>query len=93
MSSYDITERTKRKARLLGVSVKPSSNPEKKIDVFKKGVKVASVGQAGALDYPTYLKKDKKFAEKRRYLYEVRHEKNRKVVGSPGWYADRLLWS
>ena len=81
------------KARLLGVSVKTSKNPEKKIDVFKKGVKIASVGQAGALDYPNYLKKDKELAQKRQLLYKKRHEKDRKVVGSAGYYADRLLWS
>lgn len=93
MSKYEVTERTKMKARLLGVSVKPSKNPEKKIDVFKKGEKVASVGQAGALDFPNYLKKDKELAEKRRLLYKKRHEKDRKVVGSPGYYAFNLLWT
>ena len=93
MSSYEITERTKMKARLLGVSVKTSKNPEKKIDVFKKGVRVATVGEAGAFDYPNYLRKDKELAEKRRILYKKRHGKDRKVVGSAGYYADRLLWS
>ena len=82
------------KARLLGVSVKTSENKKKKIDVFKKGVKIASVGQAGAMDYPNYLKKkDKEVAEKRRIFYKKRHEKDRKVIGSAGYYADRLLWS
>ena len=80
------------KAKLLGVQVKPSMNPNKKLDVFKKGVKVATVGQVGALDYPNYLKKDKELAEKRRLLYKKRHQKDRGVVGSGGWYADRLLW-
>lgn len=93
MSNYTVTERTKMKARLLGVSVKTSKNPQKKIDIFKKGVKVASVGQAGAMDYPNYLKKDPLVAEKRRILYKKRHEKDRKVEGSAGYYADRLLWS
>jgi hypothetical protein len=93
MSSYEITERTKMKARLLGVSVKTSKNPDKKIDVFKNGMKIATVGQAGALDYPNYLKKDPLVAEKRRLLYKKRHEKDRKVVGSAGYYADRLLWN
>jgi len=81
------------KARLLGVTVKSSENKKKKIDVFKKDVKIASVGQAGAFDYPNYLKKDKEVAEKRRLLYKKRHEKDRNVKGSPGFYADRLLWS
>jgi hypothetical protein len=49
-------------------------------------------------DYPTYLAKEKKgsyekgYADKRRKLYKDRHEKDRKVVGSNGYYADKILW-
>jgi hypothetical protein len=31
-------------------------------------------------------------AEKRRKLYKDRHDKDRKVKGSNGFYADKLLW-
>ena len=31
-------------------------------------------------------------ADERRRLYKIRHEKTRKVVGSPSYYADKLLW-
>lgn len=90
---YKITAYTKRQAKKLGVTVKPSRVGGKKIDVFKRGKKVASVGALGYKDYPTYLKtKGKKFADIRRKMYKARHEKNRKVVGSSGYYADRLLW-
>lgn len=90
---YVITDYTREKARALGVTVRKSSNPQKKIDVFKDGKKVASVGGAGYKDYPTYLREDGvKVAEEKRRLYKLRHEKDRKVVGSPGWYADNLLW-
>lgn len=90
---YVITDYTREKARALGVTVRKSSNPQKKIDVFKDGKKVASVGGAGYKDYPTYLREDGvKVAEEKRRLYKLRHEKDRKVVGSPGWYADKLLW-
>lgn len=93
MGDYRITEYTKEKAKELGVTVRKSSNPQKKIDVFKDGKKVASVGGAGYKDYPTYLREDGvKIAEEKRRLYKLRHEKDRKVVGSAGWYADRLLW-
>jgi hypothetical protein len=90
---YVITDYTREKAQALGVTVRKSRNPLKKIDVFKDGKKVASVGGAGYKDYPTYLREDGvKVAEEKRRLYKLRHEKDRKVVGSPGWYADKLLW-
>jgi hypothetical protein len=30
---------------------------------------------------------------RRRNLYRVRHERDRHVVGSSGWLADKFLWS
>lgn len=92
MSNYNIKERTRRNAERIGVTIRKSTNPDKKIDVYKNGKKVASVGGAGYADYPTYLIHDKKLAEEKRRMYKARHEKDRKVVGSPGWYADKLLW-
>jgi hypothetical protein len=92
MSDYTIRERTRKNAERIGVTVKVSHNPNKKLDVFKNGKKVASVGGAGYGDYPTYLAKDKALAEEKRRMYKARHEKDRKVVGSAGWYADKLLW-
>jgi len=34
----------------------------------------------------------KEYADERRRLYKMRHEKDRNKVGSPGFYADKLLW-
>lgn len=90
---YQILPRTHEMAKHIGVTVRKSTNPNKKIDVFKDGKKVASIGGAGYEDYPHYLRKDKGIAEEKKRLYKLRHEKDRKVVGSPGWYADKLLWS
>ena len=91
--AYRIKEYTKRQAKKLGVQVKPSKVKGKKIDVFKYGKKVASVGAIGYNDYPTYTqKKGKKYADERRRLYKIRHNKDRKVRGSAGYYADKLLW-
>lgn len=90
---YNITPYTKRKAKEYGLEVKPSKVKGKKIDVFKKGKKVASVGAIGYNDYPTYIKKKgKKYAESRRRLYKIRHKNDRTKRGTPGWYADKLLW-
>jgi hypothetical protein len=90
---YQITDYTKQQAKKLGVEVKPSIVKGKKIDVFKKDKKIASVGAKGFSDFPTYVKtKGKDYAEERRRLYKLRHEKDRKIIGSAGFFADRLLW-
>ena len=91
--SYRITPKIRANAKRIGVSVKPSQNPKKKLDVFKAGKKVASVGAIAYKDFHLYTKeKGKEFAEKRRRLYKIRHQKTRKKVGSPSYYADKLLW-
>ena len=90
---YHITNYTKEKANQLGVTVKPSTYATKKIDVYKNGIKIASIGAVGYPDYPTYLKTtDKKYADERRRLYKIRHKNDKNVVGSNGYYADKLLW-
>ena len=93
MSTYRITDYTKQQAKKLGVVVKRSSVKGKKIDVFKNGEKVASVGALGYSDYPTYIRtKGKAYADERRRLYKIRHAKDRNVKNSDGYYADKLLW-
>ena len=90
---YKITKYTYRQAKKLGVSVKPSKNKTKKIDVFKKDHKIASVGAYGMNDFPTYMiKRGTKYAKTRRRLYKIRHEKDRKIRWTDGWLADKLLW-
>ena len=90
---YQITQYTRDQARKLGVSVKHSTNPDKKIDVFKNGEKIASVRAMGYGDYPTYMRtRGKEYADERRRLYKIRHTSDRNVRGSNGFYADRLLW-
>lgn len=96
--AYKILPYSFRKAKELGVVIKPSTNLLKKIDVFKNGKKIASIGARGMNDYPTYLAKEKKgyfekgYAYKRRKLYKERHKKDRHIVGSNGYYADKILW-
>ena len=90
---YHITKYTLNKAKKMGVTVKPSTNKTKKIDVYKSKKKIASVGANGMNDYPTYIKKNGiKFAKTRRRLYRIRHEKDRHKQWSNGWLADKLLW-
>lgn len=90
--TYQITQYSRDQAKKLGVDIKPSENKKKKIDVYKNGRKIASIGGAGYGDYPTYLKEDKQLAELKRKSYKARHEKDRHIKGTPGYYADKLLW-
>ena len=92
MSSYRILPYSQEQAKKLGVSIKPSRNPKKKIDVFKGQEKIASIGAMGYTDYPHLLMKDRRSADDRRRAYKARHVGDRSVEGTAGWYADRLLW-
>ena len=90
---YNITNYTYKQAKKLGLKVKPSTNKTKKIDVYRKGIKIASIGAYGMNDYPTYMKLNGfKYAKTRRRLYKIRHNKDRKIKGTNGWLADKLLW-
>jgi len=96
---YKITPYTYARAKHIGVTVKPSTDKTKKIDVFKYDKKnktlkkLASVGFFGMKDYPTHAKeKGLKFAKTRRRLYKIRHKKDRKIKWSRGWLANTLLW-
>ena len=90
---YTITEYSRDQAKKLGVTIKPSTNKGKKIDVFKDGKKLASVGALGMSDYPTYMKtKGQAYADERRRLYRIRHGKTMDKVGSPSYYAAAILW-
>jgi hypothetical protein len=90
---YKITNYTFKQAKKIGVNVKPSTNKTKKIDVYRRNKKIASVGANGMNDFPTYIKKNGiNYAKKRRQLYKMRHEKDRHTKWTRGWLADKLLW-
>jgi hypothetical protein len=95
--AYQIKKYTHDKAKRLGLTVKPSRVSGKKIDVYKNGKKVASVGAIGYKDYPTYLELEKKgkvekgTANMKRRAYKKRHIYRHKR-GTNAWYADQLLW-
>ena len=88
---YQITDYSRQRAKELGVSIKTASNPKKKIDVYKSGVKVATIGDSRYRDYPTYLKEEgKAFADSRRKLYKQRHKSD--LLSGNGYWANRILW-
>lgn len=100
---YRIRNRTSRIAQKLGVLIRPSTNPDKKIDVFiplkDNKYKKLSIGDIHYADYHIYKelenvgKVESGTAEKRRLAYIKRHIKDIQVVGSKGYYAFQLLWN
>ena len=91
-SSYRISQYSRNKARQLHVQIRPSTRKGKKIDVFKNGKKIASIGALGYDDYTTFSRKSKSHANARRKAYHARHRKDEKKVNSAGYYASRILW-
>ena len=93
MSSYIITDYTRKRAKEIGVEVKPSKMKHKKIAVFKDNKKIADIGDTDYFDYPTYVEKvSKTVADERQRLYYIRHAKDIIKPYSPGWLAAKLLW-
>lgn len=89
---YKIKRYSYIQAKKLGVQIKPSTRQGKKIDVFRNGVKIASIGALGYKDYPTYIEQyGKSYADNRRKLYYIRHNDDIKL-GTPGYYAAKILW-
>lgn len=91
---YNITEYSKRRARELGVIIKPSKNKNKKIDVFRTdGTKIASIGDTRYGDYPTYInQKGLKYANERRRLFMARFSKVDESKLTPATLAKKILW-
>jgi len=85
MPQTNISE-ARRKAAAIGVTVKPSTLKNKKLDVYKDGNKVASIGDVRYSDFN--LHKD----EERRRRYKQRHEAHRHKKGTASYYADKILW-
>jgi len=86
---YIISEYTKHKAKQMGLEVRHSTNPHKKLDVFRQGKKIASIGAVGYSDYPHYIQSNgKAYAEERRRLYHLRHTQD--SIGEK--LALHLLW-
>jgi len=91
---YQITARQKKIAKFLKVEIYPSTNKNKKIDVYKNGYKIFSIGAAGYKDYSIYIKEyGLAYANERKKLYKLRHAKDINKKGSAGYYANLILWS
>jgi hypothetical protein len=90
---YSIKQYSFDQAEKLGVTIKPSGDPNKKIDVFKGDKLLARIGDSKYSDYPSYIQSHgKKYANERRRLYRLRHSKDLSVKDSPGFFARKILW-
>ena len=88
---YDIKEYTYKKADELNLTVRPSTRKGKKIDVYKDGDYLCSIGDSKYKDYPTFLIEDgKEVAEKRKKMYHLRHKKD--LSHFKGFLSMYLLW-
>jgi len=92
--SYNITPYTLARARELGLKVTASDKPKYKIKVSDSTGKFLFYGgDPKYKDYPTYLNMHgKEFADNRRRLYRIRHQKEINKVGSRGSIIAFLLW-
>lgn len=91
---YIPTKRQISNAKKLGIKIKSSSNPKKKLDIFKNNIFVCSIGANGYNDYYVYKKHyGIQYAKQRQKLYKIRHNNYRKIKNTPSYYADKILWS
>lgn len=87
---YEISPRTYKVAKQYGLQIQSSTKKNKKIDVFKDGEYLASIGDSRFKDYHIYLKENgKAYANERARLYYGRHQK----VSMKEQLAKLLLWT
>ena len=71
---YEISPATYKAAKQYNLDIFPSKKLNKKIDVYRGGLYVGSVGDIRYKDYHIYLKENgKQVANERRRLYHIRH--------------------
>ena len=91
---YQISRETHHIAKQMGIDIKPSSVKNKKIDVYRDGIKLASIGDNRYSDYHLYKKtKGVEFGNQRKKLYSIRHKNDISKKDSPGYFAFKLLWN
>ena len=90
---YIITDYTLQRAKQMKVTVQLSQQKNKKIDVLKNGVRIATIGDSRYKDFPTYvIENGIEFANNRKRLYYMSHKKDIENLNSNGFYAAKLLW-
>lgn len=92
--AYKPTKRQLLNAQKLGVTITPSTNFRKKLDVHRNGRKISEIGAIGYMDYDGYIRKNGlDYANDRRRLYRARHWRDINRKGTAGYYANKILWN
>lgn len=87
---YDIKQYSQDQAKKIGVIIQPSTLKNYKIDVFKNGEYITSIGHKSYSDFPHYIESHgMEYALKRQKLYWARH---RKDDGERGYLSKTILW-
>ena len=87
---YEISKGSFKIAKQYSLQIQPSTRKNKKIDVFKDGEYVASIGDSRFKDFHLYLKENgKAYANERARLYYGRHQK----VSMKEQLVKLLLWT
>ena len=74
---YEISKQTYKIAKQYGLDIYPSEKTHKKIDVFKDGKYLCSIGDNRYKDFHIYLKENgKAYAEERARLFYMRHKQD-----------------
>jgi hypothetical protein len=85
---YNVKPYHLKKAMELGVEIQPSTKGFYKLDVYRDGKYLTSIGDKRYMDYQMYMEIDPILAEKRRQLYWGRHTKE----GVREYLAKHILW-
>lgn len=87
---YQVRPRHLQQAKKLGVMIQPSKKGNYKLDVYKDGSLLASIGDRRHGDYVMYLEeKGKAYADERKRLYHIRHKNDK---GVKGVLSRAILW-
>lgn len=97
--SYYITDYSYAKARKMGYQLYPSSLKNKKIDVYKNGIYINSIGNIKYPDYPTYAMYEdmglvpKGYSKERRRLFRIRNRSwMKEPKDSAAYLSYYILW-
>ena len=95
MSNYNITQYSYDKAKQLNLIIKSSKDKNKKIDVYTiNNDFLHSIGDIRYNDYPNYciIYNNKQYADERKRLYHIRHQKGINIINSKQYLSANLLW-
>lgn len=88
---YKIKSEQRKRAKEIGVEIRPSTKGNFKLDVYSKGRIIASIGHKQYADFATYKEtKGLVFANLHRAAYMQRHKNDKSLRGLLAAY---LLWT